>query len=90
VAASYQIDPEAPFASIAAFARAYHEVLPLTPLEQQLFPALVAARLLTSLAIASARAARFPHNADYILRNVPAASTGLRALRGINFSSLWT
>lgn len=90
VAASYQIDPEAPFASLAAFARAYHETLPLTPLEQQIFPALVAARTLTSIAIASARALRFPQNAEYILRNMENATSGLRALRGINFSSLWS
>lgn len=89
VAASYQIDPEAPLQSLAAFARAYHAMLPLTALEQSLFAPLTAARMLTTLAIASARAARYPDNAPYILRNVPSASAGLRALQGLNLSTLW-
>lgn len=80
VAASYQVDPAQPWASLRAFARAYHAILPLTPLEAQLLPGLAATRMLTTLAIASARAARYPENAPYILRNVPAASAALRAL----------
>ena len=90
VAACYQVDPAAPLQSLAAFARASHAVLPLTELEQSLFPILTAARMLTSLAIASARAARFPDNAPYILRNIPNAIAGLTALDGLNFSTLWT
>ena len=89
VAASYQVDPAAPLESLAAFARAYHATLPLTPLEQSLFPTLTATRMLTTLAIASARAARYPDNAPYILRNVPSASAGLRALQGLNVATLW-
>ena len=83
------VDPDAPLQSLATFARAYHAVLPLTELEQSLFVPLTAARMLTTLAIASARAARYPDNAPYILRNVPSASAGLRALVGLNLSSLW-
>ncbi len=90
VAASYQVDPAAPSDSLAAFARAYHATLPLTALERRLFPLLTATRMLTTLAIASARAARYPDNAPYILRNVPSASEGLRALQGLNHSTLWT
>jgi Ser/Thr protein kinase RdoA (MazF antagonist) len=90
VAASYQVDPDAPLSSLQAFARAYHATLPLTPLEQRLFPMLTATRMLTTLAIASARAARYPENAPYILRNVPSASEGLRALRDLDLSTLWT
>lgn len=89
VAACYQVDPEAPFDSLAAFARTYHAVLPLTPLEQSLFPMLTQARMLTSVVIASARAARFPENAAYILRNLPNARAGLLALQGVNLSTLW-
>ena len=89
VAASYQVDPDAPLQSLQAFARAYHAILPLTPLEQSLFAPLTAARMLTTLAIASARAARYPDNAPYILRNVPSASAGLHALQGLNLSTLW-
>lgn len=80
VAASYQIDPAQPWASLRAFAQAYHAILPLTPLEARLLPDLAATRMLTTLAIASARAARYPENAPYILRNVPAAVAALQAL----------
>lgn len=80
IAASYQIDPAAPLESLQVFARAYHAILPLTALEARLFPALVATRMLTTLAIAYTRAARYPENAAYILRNVPTARDGLLAL----------
>ena len=80
VTASYQIDPANPRASLQTFAAAYHSVLPLTRHEADLLPDLTATRMLTTLAIASARAARYPGNAAYILRNVPAAAAGLLAL----------
>lgn len=89
VAACYQIDPEQPLESLRAFARAYDAILPLTQLERRLFPLLTQTRMLTSLAIACARAARYPDNAPYILRNVPVAGNGLKALSGIDFSTLW-
>jgi len=54
-------------------------VLPLTALEQRLLPALVQARMLTSLAIAAHRAALYPENAAYILRNWQGAQDGLTA-----------
>lgn len=80
VTASYQIDPANPRASLQTFAAAYHSVLPLTRREADLLPDLTATRMLTTLAIASARAASYPDNAAYILRNVPAAAAGLLAL----------
>ena len=80
IAAAYQIDPANPRASLLTFAAAYHAVLPLTALETRLLPDLAATRMLTTLAIASARAADCPDNAPYILRNVPAAAAGLTAL----------
>ena len=80
VTAAYQIDPAKPRASLQTFATAYHATLPLTPLEARLLPDLTATRLLTTLAVASARAARYPDNAAYILRNVPAAAAALTAL----------
>ena len=80
VTAAYQIDPAHPRASLTTFARAYHAVLPLTAQELRLLPDLTATRMLTTLAVASARAARYPDNAAYILRNVPAAAAGLTAL----------
>ncbi len=80
VAAAYQIDPAQPSQSLHSFAAAYHATLPLTAGEARLLPDLAATRLLTTLAIASARAARYPDNAPYILRNVPAAAAALTAL----------
>lgn len=80
VAAAYQIDPHQPLQSLQTFAAAYHAILPLTPQEAALLRDLTATRMLTTLAIASARAARYPGNAAYILRNVPAAAAGLTAL----------
>ena len=80
VTAAYQVDPARPNDSLTTFARAYHAVLPLTVPELRLLRDLTATRMLTTLAVASARAARYPGNAPYILRNVPAAAAGLAAL----------
>ncbi len=80
VAACYQIDPANPRLSLQSFAAAYHAVLPLTPLEARLLPDLVATRMMTSLAVSSARAALYPDNAAYILRNLPGVAAGLKAL----------
>lgn len=88
IAASYQIDPANPLDSLLNFARAYHAILPLTALEARLFPCLIQARMLTTLAIASTRAARYPGNAAYILRNVPAARDGLTALAELDPSTI--
>lgn len=80
IAAAYQIDPIAPAASLAAMAAAFHALLPLTATEAALLPDLVMARMITTLAITSARAARYPANAPYILRNLPRTLAGLDAL----------
>ncbi|MDB5666340.1 phosphotransferase [Cypionkella sp.] len=83
IAASYCIDPARPLESLLHFARAYHAILPLTKPEARLFADLVATRMLTTITIASARAARYPENAPYILRNVATAREGLTALATI-------
>lgn len=80
VAAAYQIDPAAPLESLVCFTAAYHQTLPLTALELSLVPDLTAARMLTTLCITSWRAAKYPENAAYILRNFPSARAGLVAL----------
>ena len=84
VAACYQIDAAKPLQSLMDFATAYHATLPLTPLEARLLPDLVATRMLTSLTIASARVAKFPQNAAYILRNFKGAHLGLTALTALD------
>ncbi|GAB1480897.1 phosphotransferase [Paracoccaceae bacterium] len=83
VAASYQVDPAAALTSLADFAGAWAAVYPLQPEEARLIPLLTRTRWLTTLAIASHRAARWPENAPYILRNVPAARAGLLAFADI-------
>ncbi len=88
IAAAYQLDPRAPLHSLTTFARAYHAVLPLTATERALLPDLAATRMLTTIAITSARAARYPENAAYILRNFAAARVGLIALAELDRSSV--
>lgn len=80
IAAAYQIDPANPVASLAAMAAAFHAELPLTAAEAALLPDLARARMITTLVITAARAARYPANAPYILRNLPRTLQGLDAL----------
>jgi hypothetical protein len=80
VAASYLIDPADPTALLTPLTRAYHQANPLTPQELRLLPDLITARLATTLTISAWRAARYPDNAPYILRNAPTSRAGLDAL----------
>jgi Ser/Thr protein kinase RdoA (MazF antagonist) len=66
-------------ARFVTFAAAYQGVLPLTVAERAALFDLTAARMVTTVAIASWRAARHPENAAYILRNFPSAQAGLTA-----------
>lgn len=79
VAASYQVGSEDPLTRFADFAGAYHAVVPLTLAERAALFDLTAARMVTTVAIASWRAALHPENAPYILRNFPSAQAGLTA-----------
>ena len=83
VAASYQIDPDNPLESLVDFAAAYHATLPLQPTELALVADLTAARMLTTICITAWRAAKYPDNAPYILRNFPLARDGLLALAAL-------
>jgi len=80
VASAYQVDPSAPLASLQAFLGGIEAEAPLTDAELALLPALIAGRMVATLAIASWRAAIYPDNAPYILRNLPAARAGLGAV----------
>jgi hydroxylysine kinase len=80
VAASYLVDPVDPTALVLPLTRAYHAANPLTAAEIMLLPDLITARLATTLVISAWRAARYPDNAAYILRNAPASRAGLDAL----------
>lgn len=80
VAASYLIDPADPPSLLIPLTTAYHQVNPLTAREIHLLPDLITARLVTTLTISAWRAARYPENAPYILRNAPTSRAGLEAL----------
>ena len=90
VAASYLIDPRHALDSLTNFLRAYHAVLPLTATERRIFPDLVMVRMLTTITIASTRAARQPENAPYILRNLATARPGLMALAALDRDAVAT
>ena len=84
VAASYLVEASDPMISLTQFCAAYHATLPLTGAEAALVIALTETRWLTTLCIAHHRAARYPDNAAYILRNVPRARAGLLAFAGLD------
>lgn len=88
VAASYQLDAQAPADSIAAFAGAYHAVTPLSAAERALLPTLVATRLAMVVAISGWRAAREPANAAYLMRNNGASWARLGALAALPAGAL--
>lgn len=80
VAGSYLIDPADPPRLLLPLVTAYHRANPLTVQEILHLPDLITARLVTTLTISAWRAARYPANAPYILRNAPTSRAGLDAL----------
>ncbi len=81
VAAAYQMTKaghplEGPGHMVAGF----HAVLPLEPEEIAVLFDLIATRMVLTVAISNWRAARYPENRDYILRNAPKAWAGLERL----------
>lgn len=88
IAAAYCLDPTDLIASLSSFTAAWASECPLTAPERALIPDLVAARMVTTLAITSFRATRYPENAPYILRNFPSAAAGLAALARGNAAHL--
>ena len=73
---------ETPFGSIVEMTRAYNAVLPLRRDEAELLPDLVCARLALTIGITAWRAAEYPENRAYILRNAERAFAGLARLTG--------
>ncbi len=80
VAAAYQLGTDDdPLQHIVPFVAAYHAVRPLAAAEiDQLFT-LMTARLVMVVAISGWRAARYPENAAYVLRNNPLSWARLSA-----------
>jgi Ser/Thr protein kinase RdoA (MazF antagonist) len=84
VAASYQLSLTGdPLAEAGDLIAGYHAVAPLEPVEIDLLYDLIGARLATTAAITSWRAARYPENREYILRNAPRAWAGLQAFAAL-------
>lgn len=88
IAASYQISLDGnPVEEIVDFVSAYNLVCPLEPLEIGLLPDLIAARMVTTVAITNWRALRYPENRTYILRNSPAAWNGLARFAELDWNA---
>jgi hydroxylysine kinase len=83
ITACYQIDVTDPLTTAADFVSSWHAEYPLEDAEIAILPDLVAMRFVTIITIASWRAARYPENAAYILRNVANAKQGLEALSAL-------
>lgn len=62
-----------PFEGPAQFVGAYHAVLPLADIEQEIVADLMATRQLVTALISEWRAKRYPENRAYIMRHNPAA-----------------
>lgn len=78
VAASYMTHhPDGALHSVTDMVAAYHGVVPLLAVEIGLLRDLIVARLVTTIVITEWRAARYPQNAPYILRNNGSARAGL-------------
>ena len=81
VACAYQLSDHAqPLDSAAEFAAAYHSAVPLTGAEVEILFDLIATRLVMSATITGWRAAQYPENREYILRNNPLSWDGLERL----------
>jgi hydroxylysine kinase len=80
VGASYQLGAtNVALQALAAFAGAYHAVVPLEEVEVEILFDLVAARQVMTVAITEWRANRYPSNRTYIMRNNPRAWAGLES-----------
>ena len=81
VACSYHIRGRRdPSAVLAAMSSGYHRCFPLGEEDIEVLPGLVIARFMTTILVTHWRATLFPENRTYILRNNPAAWSGLRLL----------
>lgn len=85
VAAAYQMMPGGhPLEAAADLVAGYHAVSPLEPAEIDILFDLIATRMVLTVAISGWRAARYPENGSYILRNNPQAWAGLERLATLN------
>jgi len=84
-AAAFQMVGNAdPFEGPAQFVGAYHAVLPLADVEQDIVADLMATRHLITVLISEWRAARYPENRAYIMRHNPASWDALSQLADLS------
>ncbi|MFB9264162.1 phosphotransferase [Bradyrhizobium erythrophlei] len=78
IACAYQVaDSDDPLAPACELIAAYHAVTPLEATERAILFDLIATRMVMTVVISNLRAARYPENREYILRNNKAASARL-------------
>lgn len=85
IACAYQIDDsDAPLVPALELVAAYHAVSPLEPRERAILFDLIATRIVMTVVISSIRAARYPENSAYILRNNKQASARLSRIAALS------
>jgi Ser/Thr protein kinase RdoA (MazF antagonist) len=85
VASAYLLTASAaPLGTVPDFLAGYHSVVPLEPHEIAALPQLIALRHAITLLITNWRAAKYPENRDYILRNQHHAVAGLQKLSALS------
>lgn len=85
VAAAYQLrDDDDLLTTVLEFVSAYHRVTPLESDELELLFDLIFARVVTTVVVTSWRAAIYPENKTYILRNADSAARRLGRLFALN------
>ena len=81
ITAAYLVaDSDDPLGPACEMIAAYHAVLPLEPAELGILPDLIVTRMTMTVVISSWRAARYPANRNYILRNNAAAWARLQRM----------
>ena len=81
ITAAYQVaDDDDPLTPACEMIAAYHAMLPLEPAELRVLFDLIATRMAMTLVISSWRAAIYPANRTYILRNNAAAWARLQRM----------
>lgn len=89
ITSSYLLDPQGhPLEPVVDMLQGYQSVSPLEWAEISLLVDLIATRYVMNVAITGWRAARYPENKAYILRNNEAAWAGLRCLQSYPHSEL--
>ena len=90
VASAYLVTAsDEPLGTVPDLVAAYHTVVPLEAAEIAALPRLIALRHTISILITNWRAARYPDNRDYILRNQHHAVAGLQKLASLSETSIY-